>query len=212
MTRSDSMKEHLIAQFDKKPVLYAILDALGAELDEIEEATTRVKNCRYLDTSIGEQLDGLGKVVDEARRMSDGSDLDDTLYRKIIKAKILKDTSPGTPEDTITALKTIFPGDKITLSEIGNAKMSVAIGRFYTRHELMLIRDTGLIIRPGGVKLMLTERREDLYQHRIALFKSALKTVDIYPASLEKIEPETPYYVAMAMSMTEALTLTIGGI
>ena len=32
------MKEHLIAQFDRKPVLYAILDALGAELDEIEEA------------------------------------------------------------------------------------------------------------------------------------------------------------------------------
>ena len=212
MTHSDSMKEHLIAQFDKKPVLYAILDALGAELDEIEEATTRVKNCRYLDTSIGEQLDGLGKVVDEARRMSDGSDLDDTLYRKIIKAKILKDTSPGTPEDTITALKTIFPGDKVTLSEIGNAKMSVAIGRFYTRHELMLIRDTGLIIRPGGVKLMLAEQREDWYQQRIALFKSTLKTVDIYPASLEKIEPETPYYVAMAMTMTEELTLTIGGI
>lgn len=212
MTHSDSMKEHLIAQFDKKPVLYAILDALGAELDEIEEATTRVKNCRYLDTSIGEQLDGLGKVVDEARRMSDGSDLDDTLYRKIIKAKILKDTSPGTPEDTITALKTIFPGDKVTLSEIGNAKMSVAIGRFYTRHELMLIRDTGMIIRPGGVKLMLAEQQEDWYQHRIALFKSTLKTVDIYPASLEKIEPETPYYVAMAMTMTEELTLTIGGI
>ena len=206
------MKEHLIAQFDKKPVLYAILDALGVELDEIEEATTRVKNCRYLDTSIGEQLDGLGKVVDEARMMSDGSDLDDTLYRKIIKAKILKDTSPGTPEDTITTLKTIFPGDKITLSEIGNAKMSVAIGRFYTRHELMLIRDTGLIIRPGGVKLMLTERREDLYQHRIALFKSTLKTVDIYPASLEKIAPESTFYVAMAMTTTERLTLYIGGI
>ena len=212
MTHGDSMKEHLIAQFNRKPVLYAILDALGAELDKIEEAATRVKNCRYLDTSVGAQLDGIGRIVDEARRMSDGSDLDDTLYRKILKAKILKDTSPGTPEDTITALKTIFPGDKITLSEIGNAKMSVAIGRFYTKREIMLIRDTGLIIRPGGVKLMLTERREDLYQHRIALFKSTLKTIDIYPASLEKVSPESSLYIGMAMSMTEALTLTIGGI
>lgn len=212
MTHSDSMKEHLIAQFDKKPVLYAILDALGAELDEIEEATTRVKNCRYLDTSIGEQLDGLGKVVDEARRMSDGSDLDDTLYRKIIKAKILKDTSPGTPEDTITALKTIFPSDKITLSEIGNAKMSVAIGRFYTRHELMLIRDTGLIIRPGGVKLMLAEQQEDWYQQWLAFLTSVHKTVEVYPASLERVSPESSLYIGMAMSMTEALTLTIGGI
>lgn len=212
MTHSDSMKEHLIAQFDRKPVLYAILDALGAELDEIEEAATRVKNCRYLDTSVGAQLDGIGRIVDEARRMSDGSDLDDTLYRKILKAKILKDTSPGTPEDTITALKTIFPDDKVTLSEIGNAKMSVAIGRFYTKREIMLIRDTGLIIRPGGVKLMLAEQQEDWYQQRLAFLTSVHKTVEVYPASLEKVSPESSLYIGMAMSMTEALTLTIGGI
>lgn len=212
MTHGDSMKEHLIAQFNRKPVLYAILDALGAELDEIEEAATRVKNCRYLDTSVGAQLDGIGRIVDEARRMSDGSDLDDTLYRKILKAKILKDTSPGTPEDTITAFKTIFPDDKITLSEIGNAKMSVAIGRFYTRHELMLIRDTGLIIRPGGVKLMLAEQQEDWYQQWLAFLTSVHKTVEVYPASLEKVSPESSLYIGMAMSMTEALTLTIGGI
>lgn len=212
MTHGDSMKEHLIAQFNRKPVLYAILDALGAELDEIEEAATRVKNCRYLDTSVGAQLDGIGRIVDEARRMSDGSDLDDTLYRKILKAKILKDTSPGTPEDTITALKTIFPDDKVTLSEIGNAKMSVAIGRFYTKREIMLIRDTGLIIRPGGVKLMLAEQQEDWYQQWLAFLTSVHKTVEVYPASLEKVSPESSLYIGMAMSMTEALTLTIGGI
>lgn len=212
MTHGDSMKEHLIAQFNRKPVLYAILDALGAELDKIEEAATRVKNCRYLDTSVGAQLDGIGRIVDEARRMSDGSDLDDTLYRKILKAKILKDTSPGTPEDTITALKTIFPDDKVTLSEIGNAKMSVAIGRFYTKREIMLIRDTGLIIRPGGVKLMLAEQREDWYQQRLAFLTSVRKTVEVYPASVEKIAPESTFYTAMAMTMTERLTLYIGGI
>ena len=206
------MEEHLIAQFNRKPVLYAILDALGAELDKIEEAATRVKNCRYLDTSVGAQLDGIGRIVDEARRMSDGSDLDDTLYRKILKAKILKDTSPGTPEDTITALKTIFPDDKVTLSEIGNAKMSVAIGRFYTKREIMLIRDTGLIIRPGGVKLMLAEQREDWYQQRLAFLTSVRKTVEVYPAAVGKIAQESTFYVAMAMTTTERLTLYIGGI
>lgn len=212
MTHGDSMEEHLIAQFNRKPVLYAILDALGAELDKIEEAATRVKNCRYLDTSVGAQLDGIGRIVDEARRMSDGSDLDDTLYRKILKAKILKDTSPGTPEDTITALKTIFPDDKVTLSEIGNAKMSVAIGRFYTKREIMLIRDTGLIIRPGGVKLMLAEQREDWYQQRLAFLTSVRKTVEVYPAAVGKIAQESTFYVAMAMTTTERLTLYIGGI
>ena len=30
MTHAERMKSHLIAQFDNKPVLYAILEALGA--------------------------------------------------------------------------------------------------------------------------------------------------------------------------------------
>lgn len=65
---------------------------------------------------------------------------------------------------------------------------------------------------PAHIGPYYKEIEKRLAQQNMAMIKATTKTVDIYPASLEKIEPETPYYVAMAMTMTEELTLTIGGI
>lgn len=49
-------------------------------------------------------------------------------------------------------------------------------------------------------------------KNHIAMLKSTVKTIDVYPAAVEKIAPESTFYVAMAMTTTERLTLQIGGI
>lgn len=49
-------------------------------------------------------------------------------------------------------------------------------------------------------------------ENHIALLKSTVKTVDVYPATVEQIKPESTLYVALAMTTTEELTLQIGGI
>lgn len=49
-------------------------------------------------------------------------------------------------------------------------------------------------------------------ENHIAMLKSTVKTIDVYPATVEKIAPESTIYVAMAMTTTERLTLYIGGI
>lgn len=49
-------------------------------------------------------------------------------------------------------------------------------------------------------------------ENHIALLKSTVKTIDVYPATVEKIAPESTFYVAMAMTTTERLTLYVGGI
>lgn len=49
-------------------------------------------------------------------------------------------------------------------------------------------------------------------ENHIAMLKSTVKTVDVYPAAVEQIQPESTFYVAMAMTTTEELTLQIGGI
>lgn len=49
-------------------------------------------------------------------------------------------------------------------------------------------------------------------ENHIAMLKSTVKTIDVYPAAVEKIAPESTFYVAMAMTTTERLTLHIGGI
>lgn len=61
---SDRMKDHLIAQFADKPVIYAELDALGAELDLLRQAFTDLREKRWIDTGEGMQLNGIGTIVD----------------------------------------------------------------------------------------------------------------------------------------------------
>lgn len=48
--------------------------------------------------------------------------------------------------------------------------------------------------------------------NHVAMLKSTVKTIDVYPAAVEKIAPESTFCVAMAMTTTERLTLYIGGI
>ena len=75
---TDRMRQHLISQFQweiidskiygDKPVLRAILSALGAEMDELSQAVNDLKNKRWIDTAEGVQLDGIGEIVDRNRQ------------------------------------------------------------------------------------------------------------------------------------------------
>ncbi len=49
-------------------------------------------------------------------------------------------------------------------------------------------------------------------ENRIVMLKSTVKTIDVYPAAVEQIKPESTIYDALAMTTTEELTLQIGGI
>jgi hypothetical protein len=73
------MRQHLISQFqwdvidgkiyDDKPVLRAILTAMGAEMDELNQVVNDLKNKRWIDTAEGVQLDGIGEIVDRNRQI-----------------------------------------------------------------------------------------------------------------------------------------------
>lgn len=76
MTHAERMESHLIAQFDNKPVLYAILEALGAEMDEIKQACDDLKNKRWIDTGEGVQLDNIGTIIDRPRMIDDAIQVD----------------------------------------------------------------------------------------------------------------------------------------
>ena len=76
---TDRMRQHLISQFqwdvidekvyDDKPVLRALLTALGAEMDELNQTINDLKNKRWIDTGEGVQLDGIGEIVDRNRQL-----------------------------------------------------------------------------------------------------------------------------------------------
>lgn len=66
---NDRMKEHLIAQFADKPVIYAELEALGVELDLLHQVFSDLREKRWIDTGEGMQLDGIGTIVDRSRQI-----------------------------------------------------------------------------------------------------------------------------------------------
>lgn len=76
---TDRMRQHLISQFQwdvinekiygDKPVLRALLTALGAEMNELNQAVNDLKNKRWIDTAEGVQLDGIGEIVDRNRQI-----------------------------------------------------------------------------------------------------------------------------------------------
>ena len=65
------MISHLLAQYEGKPFFDALLYAVGAECDAIDTVLSDLKNKRWIDTGVGYQLDGVGKIVDRPRLVSD---------------------------------------------------------------------------------------------------------------------------------------------
>lgn len=70
MTSAERMISHLIMQFGNSPVLHIILNAFGAELDELKQAYNDLLNLRWIDTGSGIQLDNIGVLVDRSRRIN----------------------------------------------------------------------------------------------------------------------------------------------
>lgn len=70
MQTRDRMIQHLISQFQGRPNIEAVLSAVGDELDEIYAVLDDLRTRRWIDTASGKQLDGLGEIVGQDRRIA----------------------------------------------------------------------------------------------------------------------------------------------
>lgn len=84
--------------------------------------------------------------------------LDDETYRPVLWHKVSKDTTTGTAESTIESVKFIYNAPFVALSEMGNAKIGIGIGRELNDNEIVLARALDLFIRAGGVGLDFIEQ------------------------------------------------------
>jgi len=89
--------------------------------------------------------------------------LDDATYRPVLWHKVAKDTTTGTTESTIESVKFIYDAPYVTLTELGNAKIGIGIGRELTDNEIILAMALDLFIRAGGVGLDFVEEIPDDY-------------------------------------------------
>lgn len=81
------------------------------------------------------------------------STLDDETYRPVLWHKVSKNITTGTTESTIESTKFIYHAPFVTLTELGNAKIGIGIGRELTDNDIVLARALDLFIRAGGVGL-----------------------------------------------------------
>lgn len=77
--------------------------------------------------------------------------LADPEYRKLIKAKVAKNISWGTTEETIASYQQIFDAPKVVLTELDNAKIRIGIARELSEGERVLAKALNLFVKPGGV-------------------------------------------------------------
>ena len=147
----------------------------------------------------------------------------DTSYPIDIKRRMIKQSIPvhkhkGTPYAVKTAIATVY--------ESGQLEEWWDYGGTPYRFRVSGITDP--LTGAADIRRLLTLinsaknkrswldyvqfKRSTATENHIAMLKSTVKTIDVYPAAVEKIAPESTFYTAMARTTTERLTLYIGGI
>lgn len=102
----------LTNQFSEKPLVKALAGAMVSPLSNNEAVADKLKNERWISTSIGYQLDGCGYIVGETRQGRD-----DDAYRKAILFRIFVNTSNATPEDLMHGLRYLTDPDNVQYME-----------------------------------------------------------------------------------------------
>lgn len=111
------LRGDLVAQFKEKPVIDALVSAIGEQLNDVRRFYEDLRDRRGLQTSMGQQLDGVGDIV-VLSRLEAGAlacinesvyVLDDESYRRYLIFKVWKNTNNCTYHDVIKALRMFWP-------------------------------------------------------------------------------------------------------
>lgn len=107
------LREDLVDQFKEKPVIDALMEAIGTQLNDVRRFYEDLRDKRGIQTAEGKQLDGAGDIV-VLSRMEAGAlacinksvfVLDDESYRRYLIFKVWKNTNNCTYYDIIKALR-----------------------------------------------------------------------------------------------------------
>jgi len=141
----EEMQNNLVQQFKKKPVFEAILAAFGNQIQDLETAHFEMLRYRWIVSSVGVQLDGLGSIVGESREGRG-----DEEYRAAILVRVLINLCEGTPEEIITIMSDLV-GD-VELREYYPAALTVrALELLPPDIDPIRMRNFLLTCKPAGV-------------------------------------------------------------
>lgn len=140
----------LVQQFRGKPKIEALLQAIAAQTQALDDALEELRTERWIDSAEGAQLDGLGRILG-----LDRGAWDDEEFRARLRVRIRVLLADGTPESIISTLALLAEGAPVQLVESFPAELRIVMGGPVTPEVEGALRETALSIKPPGVALWL---------------------------------------------------------
>ena len=105
----------------------------------------------------GAQLDALGTLCGVSRNvLGEGKPLDDDLYRRLLRAKIIRNQFRGQQGELAPIWETVF-GDELGLTVVDNQNMSMSVdltAGSYGQETLSLLLGGYIVPKPLGVRIL----------------------------------------------------------
>lgn len=198
----DEWKRELPAQFQDHINIDAIIDAVGGQLTELEDAYEGVRDRTDILTATGKNLDYIGDIVgisrNEAYSLLEITNIDtltDDVYRSVLYFQILKNNSDSTYENLMKGLHLLW-GDKALIRYSENPVTELYNGKAWNDLDPATIKINiddiesdepdptmikPMVIRAGGVKMLYeVSYRDRIEQTEYEHFRNLMVSYDIY--------------------------------
>ncbi len=151
---AETLRDRTLSQWRDKPVIQALIRALGRGIQEVEEVGFDLLVSRTLAASTGAQLDQWGGIVGELRY-----GLGDADYRRFIEARILANTSSGNIDDTYAVWAKVTGPGTARHREMWPAggQLEVIRGAALVPSVRRRIRRLTIDVKPAGVTMYRVE-------------------------------------------------------
>lgn len=155
---ADRMVADALFQDQNRPILRALLQALGEGAQLQEDQFFDLLISRGLNVATGEALNQWGRIVGSQR-----GGLSDDDYRKFIKARILGNLCEGTPDQLLAILALVSEPSQVRYFEHFPAGFRLQVLRDSPLSDLLARRIGRLmrLVKPAGVGMSLTEALTD---------------------------------------------------
>lgn len=122
LNHAEKVEELQVEQFKGQPRFSALLQALAAEVQEVEDATFELIVGRALATASGAALERLGRSLGQRRLGFSDED-----FRRLIAARIQRNISQGEPNRLIAIACLLLGADVAVLHEIFPGKVEISV-------------------------------------------------------------------------------------
>lgn len=166
----EKLNQDLLEQFRGKKNIAVVVNSYAKQLQEVHDFLESLLRLLDIDACTGAQLDIIGDIVVLSRydarviveRSYDGEALDDDLYRKLIKWKILLNTNDCTYWSIMKGIKMFWDKTPVYYKTDPEIPATILLSTppldpSTNPRELLEMP----IIRPGGVDLKLTATTEN---------------------------------------------------